>query len=268
MDQHIQTYIEHSCLFLGMAGTGKSNILQDMQPTLSKDEVSKSFVTACPTHKACEIVNGVTLHVLFNVIPIGYSYEYNKVTALNKTEGLKHVFIDEVSTISEQLWNVIAHNTQQFGFIFCGLGDFKQLKPINEEHLDFPNSWIVKYMFNNNLCELNHVHRFHGTTLLQDAYECANGESIDFDNYTQKEHELCLCWTNQAEDALNEKLNVRYAKGKHIEVAGAKQSKFILHNRLNIMAYKSNTLFHSGEYFIINAFNETTLTLIHGADNS
>ena len=57
-----------------------------MQRTLSNNEVSKSFVTACPTHKACKIVNGVTLHRLFNVNPIGYSYEYKKVTSLKKTK--------------------------------------------------------------------------------------------------------------------------------------------------------------------------------------
>ena len=80
--------------------------------------------------------------------------------------------------------NVIAHIKHQFGFIFCGFGDFKQLKPINEEHIDVLHSWVVTYMFNNNLCEPNQVHRLHGNQLLQDVYRCANGESIDFDNYT------------------------------------------------------------------------------------
>ena len=103
-----------------------------MQRTLSNNEVSKSFVTACPIHKAGKIVNGVTLHRLFNVSPIDYSYAYKKVTSLNN-EGLQNVFIDEASMISEQMWNVIAHIKQQLGFIFCGFGDIKQLKPINEE---------------------------------------------------------------------------------------------------------------------------------------
>ena len=52
-----------------------------MQRTLSKDEVSKSFVTACPARTACNNVNGVTLHKLFNVDPIDYPYEYKKVTS-------------------------------------------------------------------------------------------------------------------------------------------------------------------------------------------
>ena len=88
--------------------------------------------------------------------------------------------------ISEQMWNIIAHVKKLFGFIFCRFGDFKQLKPVNEEHIDFLHSWIVKYMFNNTLCELNKVHRFHGNQLLQDAYNCANGESIEFSDYTSQ----------------------------------------------------------------------------------
>ena len=32
-----------------------------------------------------------------------------------------------------------------------------------------------------------------------------NGESIEFNDYTNEEHDLCLCWTNQAVDALNQK---------------------------------------------------------------
>ena len=259
--------MEQSCLVLGMAGTGKSKILLKMQNTSLNNEVSKSFVTACPTHKACKIVNGVTMHILFNVNPIDYSYGYKKVASLNN-EGLQYVFIDEVSTISEQMWNVIAHIKQQFGFIFCGFGDFKQLKPISEEQTDFLNSWIVKHIFNNSLCESNQVHRFHGNRLLQDAYTCANGGNMDFDNYTKEEHDLCLCWTDQTVGALNKKLSVRYAKGKQIDVAGAKQSKFILHNRLKVMAYKSSTLFHNSEDYIVKSFNEATVTLINDTDNS
>ena len=34
-----------------------------------------------------------------------------------------------------------------------------QLKPVNEEHIDFQNSWLVKHLFNNNSCELTKVHK-------------------------------------------------------------------------------------------------------------
>ena len=65
-------------------------------------------------------------------------------------------------------------------------------------------------------------------TLLQDAYKCSNGDAIDFNDYGNEEHDLALCWTNQAVDAVNKKWNKHYANGKQVEVNGFKQSKFIL----------------------------------------
>ena len=107
-----------------------------------------------------------------------------------------------------------------FGLTFCGLCDFKQLKPVSEERIDFLNSWIVKYMSNNRLCELNEGHRCNDNRLLQDAYTCVNGESIEPNDFTHEEHDLCLCWTNHAVDALSQKWNQHYVKGKRIEVVG------------------------------------------------
>ena len=179
MDSNLHSYVEQSCLFLGMAGSGKSKILQEAQRILTNNDVFRLFQTACPTHKACKIVNGITLHRLFNANPIDYSYEYNKILSL-KNDGIKYIFIDDISMIPEQMWNVIAHVKRQFGFICYGLGGFKQLKPVNEEHIDFRNIWVVKYVFGNNLCEVKHIHRFNESKLLQGAYNCANGENIEF----------------------------------------------------------------------------------------
>ena len=137
---------------------------------------------------------------MFGVNPVDYSYEYKKVVEL-KSNGIKYIFIDEVSMVSEQMWNVIAHIKQHFGFVFVGSGDFTQLKPLGEEHIDFKHSWIFKHVFNNTNCELTDIHRFDDSKLLQDAHKCANGESVDFNDYTKEEHDLSLCWTNQAADA-------------------------------------------------------------------
>ena len=112
--------------------------------------------------------------------------------------------IHDISMISEQTWNVIAHIKRQFGLICCGFGDFKQLKQVNEEHIDFRDSWIVKCVVDNNLCELKHIHRFNEHKLLHYAYTCVNGEHIHYNDYTKEEHDVCLCWTSQAVDSLNQ----------------------------------------------------------------
>ena len=69
---------------------------------------------------------------------------------------------------------------KEFHFIFTSLGDLMQLKPVNEEHMGFKNSWLVKHLFNNNCCQLANVHRFNENKLLQDAYDCAHGRSSGF----------------------------------------------------------------------------------------
>ena len=41
-----------------------------------KNEAFRNFITACPTHNACKLVNGVTIHRMFGINPADYSYEY------------------------------------------------------------------------------------------------------------------------------------------------------------------------------------------------
>ena len=73
---------------------------------------------------------------MFGINPLDYSYEYKKVSEL-KSNGIQYIFIDEISMISERMWCVIAQIKQLFGFVFIGYGDFKQLKPVLEDHIDF-----------------------------------------------------------------------------------------------------------------------------------
>ena len=126
--------------------------------------------------------------------------------------GVKYIFIDEISMIPSRMWNIIAHIKEQYGFIIIGCGDWKQLAPVEEEDTDFENSWIVKYVFNNNSYELVKVWRFNESELLQDAYTASNGGEIDFTRYGNTEHDLALCYTNDAVDAINKKWNEHYSK--------------------------------------------------------
>ena len=210
IDKKLPNYVGNGFLMLGMAGTGKSEVLKESQHILSKNNAIHDFISASPTHKACQIINGITIHRMFDINPIDYSYSFKKARNIYKS-GIRYILIDEVSMISEKIWHVLAQIKQQFNFIFVGFGDFKQLKNRNEEHIDFKNSWIVKYIFNNNLIELTKIHRFKDNELLKDAYACSDGKNIDFTTYSKQECDLCLCWTNAAVNALNTKWNKHYA---------------------------------------------------------
>ena len=102
-----------------MAGSGKPNISQETQRILTHNGIFRLVQTAGPIHKACKHVNGITLHRLLDVSPSDYSYGYSKVLGFtNHAIIYIYIFIDEINMVPEQVWNVIAHIKQQFGFIF------------------------------------------------------------------------------------------------------------------------------------------------------
>jgi hypothetical protein len=86
---------------------------------------------------------------------------------------------------------------------------------------------VLNMCGDNTICELTHVHRFNDNALSQDAYKFVNCEDIDLGNYTIEEHDLCLCWSNQAVDATNQTWNTHYANCKQVE-------------EFKLVAYKSN----------------------------
>ena len=96
--------VQNDFLVYGMAGAGKTAKLKQMKSILQSDE----HITLCPTHKACKLVNGNTIHRMFGINPIDLSYEYKKAQNL-KDAGIKYIFIDEVSMVSERIWCILCH---------------------------------------------------------------------------------------------------------------------------------------------------------------
>ena len=55
-----------------MSGTGKTTKLLQLKSILQPH----AHITMCPTHKACKLVDGNTIHRMFGISPIGLSYGY------------------------------------------------------------------------------------------------------------------------------------------------------------------------------------------------
>ena len=240
---NIESLLEQGGLITGMAGTGKSTHLKNLKNKLAeiRNDIVRQLCAVCaPTHKACKIVGGKTIHKLFGIHPIDYTFDYKLVKAL-VNDGITHILVDEVSMISSQMWCLLNHIQKQYGFIFIGFGDFKQLRPVKEETINFENLTLVKQLFNYSRCELKTVHRFDDNELLQDAHACANGESIDISKYGTEEHDLCLAWTNECVNALNKQWNEHYAQhhAKTITVHGNDKTTIILHRDLEVIAYRT-----------------------------
>ena len=132
-----------------MSGTGKTTKLLQLKSILASSE----HITVCPTHKACKLVDGNTVHRMFGISPIDLRHEYTNAQNL-KDAGIKYISIDEASMVSERIWCILCHLKKGFDFIFIGFGDSMQLKPVNEEHVDFKNSWLVKHLLDSNSCKL------------------------------------------------------------------------------------------------------------------
>ena len=91
-------------LIYGMSGTGKTTKLLQLKNELNPDE----HVTICLTHKACNLVDGYTIHRIFGISPIDFSYECTRAQD-PKNAGIKYIFIDEVSMVSERIWCILCH---------------------------------------------------------------------------------------------------------------------------------------------------------------
>jgi len=97
----------------------------------------------------------------------------------------------------------------------------------------------------------------------------ANGESIEFNDYTEEEHDLCLCWTNQAVDAMHKKWNKHYANGKQVDVNSFKQWKYMLHVGIRITVIKAMAnKYYNSEDFTVKSFGDKYMCLLNDFDSS
>ena len=180
-------------------------------------------------------------------------------------QGVTHLIIDEISMIPSWIWNILAHMIHDYGFIIIGAGDWGQLPAVKEDHIDFENSWIVKYVFDYHLYRLIYVWRTEDEELLKDTRAIRNGGTIDYSTYTAQEYPTALCHSNDAVDAINKKWNEYYAK-QHTKtqiVNGFDNIKYILYQGLKMLAYKTHKqrLFKNSQQFILEEWTDNTLTL-------
>ncbi len=164
------------------------------------------------------------------------------------------------------IWNILSHLKRQHQFIFIGCGDWKQLAPPEEEHIEFEDLQIVKELFNSNSYELSKVWRFYDNELLQDAYKASKGEAIDYTTYGDVENELSRCHTNDVVDAINTLWNQRHAEQQEHkrEVVGFDNTKYIMYKGLVLMAYKTHmgNIFTNSQELTIQSWTDVTFILL------
>lgn len=129
----------------GMAGTGKTRVLEALVEFFKQRNESHRLTIVAPTGSAAALLKGSTYHSMFGINSDGRKTTNIQLAQVrSRLEGVKYVFLDEVSMlscrdmylISARLSKVLNNLDTPFGglnMIFAG--DFAQLPPvIGHEH--------------------------------------------------------------------------------------------------------------------------------------
>jgi hypothetical protein len=205
----IKTAIEKKgMLIMGRAGTGKSYVPKKaVEEKLIKDDTKCRLAF---TNKASRNINGTTIH---KALAINSKNKTNNKT-LAKYKSTDVIIVDEISMINADLWKLLSHLKKTSGATFILLGDYRQCRPIEEDRIDIEdatyfNHPVVKYLTNNNRCELNVRKRYDEAlwNYAEDFYERdVVGRQIKEKRPTIEQIYLHknICYLNKTRDRIND----------------------------------------------------------------
>jgi hypothetical protein len=162
------------------------------------DNRSLSYKTTAPTKKACNIIDGVTLHKLVT--------NFKKKSYI-KNMILDYIFVDEVSMMKEAFYKfllMVKAVKPNLKFIICG--DFRQLPPVNDrvENINYKNSIALYELCDGNRLQLNKCRRANS-----ELYDLCSPENIPKIEKKDFNNELCdfnICYTNKRRISINDKI--------------------------------------------------------------
>jgi hypothetical protein len=159
--QIIELAIENRGLFVcARAGTGKSYIInKGVEDGLLSDEPKTRLAF---TNKAARNIQGSTIH---KAISIDADTSTASQKMINKYKFIQHngqtvIIVDEYSMISSKLWSYLISLKRLTGAIFIIFGDYRQLPAVERDDCDYTETSILKYLTNNNRCELTVRQRY------------------------------------------------------------------------------------------------------------
>ena len=130
-------------ILLGAAGTGKSTVISEAIESLEKKGLQ---VRICaPTGTAARIVQGRTVHNLFDYQIGVRPRNYERTTVSADIEQADAIIVDEVSMVRVDLMEWLIKDAKQkkkpAQLILCG--DYKQLQPVisSREKIAFKKQW-------------------------------------------------------------------------------------------------------------------------------
>ena len=219
-DNIVNTVIQskEGCLVNGLAGTGKTfllnNMVKQINATLAtktvvvkqgKKQVKKTVVLEqirrlAPTNVSALLIDGETLDKFTHSISNG---------KLNKFKNIKYIFVDEISMVREQFIKtllLIKHGFPNIKFIISG--DFNQLEPVLDrdkvlsnanrvnKYFDYKNSRALFELVDGNKLELTRCKRS-DNFLFEICKDAIKNIPIDISQFNRPiETYLNICHTN------------------------------------------------------------------------
>ena len=110
----------------GRAGTGKSYLVNRVRSKL--EEKKKGYLGFSPTNKGARIIGGQTIHSIY------YKFKNNRKVLFGMLEKVEYIFIDEVSMMELEFYNLFCLIKRAFPSIkYIVAGDFGQLPPVDDK---------------------------------------------------------------------------------------------------------------------------------------
>jgi ATP-dependent exoDNAse (exonuclease V) alpha subunit len=120
---------------------------------------------------------------------------------------VKYIIVDEISMVTKVLWKLLVELKKATGITFILVGDHRQCQPVEDETIDdYFDHPAVKYLTNNNLCELTVMKRYNQE--LWDMLEKV--QNICTRKFGRKICDRNLCFTNKTRKFVNDMLMRKY----------------------------------------------------------
>ena len=179
----------------GCAGAGKSTLIKLLQ----KEMINKnlSFKSTAPTNKACNIIDGITLHK--------FATELNKKNYI-KNMNLDYIFVDEISMVKEIFYKfLLMIKAAKPNVKFIISGDFRQLLPVNDRiHVNYKTSLALFELCDGNRLQLDKCRR--ADKEMYDLCSDKNIPTISKHNFENKYCDFNICFTNKKRKEINDKV--------------------------------------------------------------
>ena len=186
------------CFIDGMAGTGKTYILNKVIDKLEKKGIQ--YMRLSPTNKGALLIGGQTLHKGLGVEE-GKLYSTKK---LGKIGFNKYIIIDEYGMMTAQFWKILKIIKIKFPDTkFIISGDARQLPPIEEVARDYTNMLLLKELTNFNYLPLTKNMR--SDNVMWDLYhKTLDGVDVQDEFKSTKMLKKNITYYNKSKDKLNQ----------------------------------------------------------------